>query len=80
MSQSGQITAIAGAIIGYLPAARIAEFQYESAGATICAIVETGETRGQAIESIPVLRCQVVIEPRTPAGRDDQDTLSSTFA
>ena len=40
ISRPGQATTITGIFIGYLPAARVAEFQYEIAGATIGAIVE----------------------------------------
>ena len=40
MIQPSQTTPITGAITGYLPAARIAESQDESAGATIYAIVK----------------------------------------
>ena len=40
MIQPGHTTPITGAITGYLPAARTAEFQDESAGATIRAIVK----------------------------------------
>ncbi len=50
MIQPGQTTPITVAITGYLPAARIAESQDESAGATTCAIVETGETRRRTIK------------------------------
>ena len=40
MIQPGQTTPITGAITGYLPAARTAEFQDESAGATTYATVK----------------------------------------
>ena len=40
MIQPGQTTPITGAITGCLPAARAAESQDESAGATTCTIVK----------------------------------------
>ena len=40
MIQPGQTTPITGAITGYLAAARAAESQDESPGATTCAIVK----------------------------------------
>lgn len=82
MSQPSQATTITGAFIGYLPGARIAEFRDESSGTVIVAAVEIAaaetneaeadaaevdEAKRQSIKGILNLRCQAVIEPRTPA-------------
>ena len=76
MSQTGQATTITGSFIGYLPGARVAEFRDENSGAVIVAAVETDaaetdEAKSQSIKGILNLRCQALIEPRTPAGRHE---------
>ena len=76
MSQASEATTITGSFIGYLPGARIAEFRDENSGAVIVAAVETDaaetdEAKRRSIKSILNLRCQALIEPRTPAGPQD---------
>lgn len=76
MSQASEATAITGSFIGYLPGARVAEFRDENSGAVIVAAIETDEAEAdeakrQSIKGILNLRCQALIEPRTPARPQD---------